>query len=293
MLTIPNDIKNRILYNEPLSLHTTLKIGGPAENFIKLDNLYDLPSIINHINQRKLNLTVLGSGSNVLINDTGLNGFVIILPQNIRITNECQHEIYLNIEAGCLLSKIIKFTKSYNYGGLEFLIGIPGTIGGSIVMNAGAQGHEISEYVDSVSAINIYTGEISKLLANDCKFNYRDSFFRSNSKWLITNVTLKIPKTQFQENCYKEFRLRTQPQKQPNAGSVFKNPKNQSAGFLIEKYVGKGYQLGNAAISKEHANIFVNLGNATATDFLALINHTKKIVRENTGIELDLEIIIL
>jgi len=272
-------------------------VGGPADVFVKLTILADLPHLINYVNEQQLPLVILGKGSNTLPSDNGFRGVVCVLPHRGIIT-ESRHgkNVTLKIDAGTVLSSLIQDCKRMSVGGLEPLVGIPGTLGGAIVSNAGAHGCEIGTFVDSLNCIHKRTGKTKTFQKAECKFAYRSSLFSTHRDWIIQIINLVFSPVPFSSEKVKEFkewRYSAQPVKLPNAGSIFKNPNGQFAGALIEKYIGKGFRIGQVAISEQHANIFVNLGGATAEQFRELIAHVKNVVYDKTGIRLEEEIIIL
>lgn len=288
----------RVTYNEPLSNHTSLKIGGPAKFFVKLNSLDKLPQLIEYSRCEQLPIVVLGNGTNVLFADKGFAGIVLQLPQGVlqSSVNTASAPRELLISAGYPLGKLVSSCRALNWGGLEFLAGIPGTVGGAVVTNAGAHGGEIGEYITKVEVLKLSTGQGSILTSSECDFAYRSSIFAKNSsEMIITKVHLTLPIKAFDQEIMMsnlKWRNKTQPVLKPNAGSIFKNPPGDFAGRLIEKYVGKGYQIGQAAISQEHANIFVNLGDASSSDFKKLIAHVKQVVYDGTGVLLDEEIVV-
>jgi len=280
-----------IFYNEPLSKHSSLKIGGLADFFIELEVATQLKDIINVSISRKMPILALGNGSNILFADKGFQGIVIRLPKGIKQKNKNN----LNINAGSNLAELLSFCKNNDLGGLEFLTGIPGTIGGAIVTNAGAHNQSISDFITNVLCFDLNSGKEVSFGKKDCEFGYRNSFFRNANEYIISNIDLQLSDIPFDQVKYADFfeRRSISNPKLPSLGSVFKNPSGYYAGALIEKYLGKGFKKGRVMISKEHANIFVNLGNATAKEFIDLIAITKKKVFKETNILLEEEIIIL
>ncbi|MFA5928743.1 MAG: UDP-N-acetylmuramate dehydrogenase, partial [Candidatus Margulisiibacteriota bacterium] len=179
-------------------------------------------------------------------------------------------------------------------GGLEFLTGIPGTVGGAVVSNAGAHGDEIQRYITYVDVLDSINGTSKRLSQSDCGFAYRHSIFRDCQTLIITRIGLDLDQQGFDQAKKQQildWRKNNQPLSQPNAGSIFKNPPGDNAGRLIEEFVGKGFQVGQAAVSLIHANIFVNLGGATAADFQKLIAQVKKMVYDKSQIQLEEEIV--
>ncbi|MFC1478039.1 UDP-N-acetylmuramate dehydrogenase [Candidatus Margulisiibacteriota bacterium] len=288
------DIKGKMFYNEPLSKHTSLKIGGPAGAYLALEDPSELKRVVDYSAANDIPLMILGNGTNVLVSDNGFDGIVIHLPSGISTLDpDYKIEKRLVVEAGCPMSELIRYCEKNNIGGLEFLIGIPGTIGGLVVSNAGSHGKEICDFIVSVECINKKTGKVNSFQNEECKFTYRSSIFIKKTDWIITRIILQMPDMPFTRDIgqsLKKWRRRTQPVTHPNIGSIFKNPDGHYAGELIEKYVGKGFSVGKAAVSTEHANIFINTGGATSDDFKQLIAHAKNVVYDNTGVRLEEEI---
>ena len=286
-----------VLGDEPLFKHTSLKIGGPAKLFIKLDSLDKLPKLIEYSKHEQLPIVVIGNGTNVLFDDMGFAGIVLKLPQGLlQVSEDTTIKRDVILSAGYTLGKLINNCREKNCGGLEFLTGIPGTVGGAVVTNAGAHGSEIGEFIKQVEVLKLDTGQVRVLSVADCNFAYRSSIFADMSiEMIITKVYLSLPIQGFDQEIMMtnlKWRNKTQPVLKPNAGSIFKNPPGDFAGRLIEKYVGKGYQIGQVAISQEHANIFVNLGEASSSDFKKLIAHVRQVVYDGTGVLLAEEIVV-
>ncbi|MFH1428896.1 MAG: UDP-N-acetylmuramate dehydrogenase [Candidatus Margulisiibacteriota bacterium] len=288
------DIKGKLFYNEPLSKHTSLKIGGLANAFLVLEDIAELKRVIDYSAANDVPLIILGNGTNVLISDDGFNGIVIRLPSGISAPDpDYKIEKRIVVEAGCPLIELIRYCEKNNFGGLEFLIGIPGTIGGLVVSNAGSHGKEICEFIVSVECINKKSGTLKSFQNEECGFTYRRSIFAKKTDWIIARIFIQMPDMPFTRDIgqsLKKWRKRTQPVSYPNIGSIFKNPEGYYAGELIERYVGKGFSIGKAAVSDEHANIFINTGGATSKDFKQLIAHAKNVVYDNTGVRLEEEI---
>lgn len=279
-----------LLENVSLKDYNTYKIGGKTKYLIKPYDINSLIKLIDYLKKNKINYLIIGKGSNIILPDEDFNGVVIILENlnNIIINNN-----NVIVESGCTLNSFINKIIDNNLGGLENLYGIPGTIGGAILQNAGCNGNVISDYLESVTYLedgNIYT--INK---NECEFNYRSSIFKHNKNKIILsckfNLELKDKeemKSIIKNNLIK--RKNSQPLEYPNAGSVFKNPKeNIYAGKLIEDERLKGKNISDAYVSEKHANFIVNKGNAKSKDIIDLINLIKKIIKEKYNIELELE----
>lgn len=286
--------KNKILENEPMSKHTTFKIGGPADLFIKIETINELKFIMGICKSKCIPLTIIGNGSNVLVKDKGIRGITVKI---------CFKELELienniiKVGSGVLLSKLSNFAYEKGLTGLEFACGIPGTIGGAITMNAGAHGKPISEVIYSTTYLD-NDGNIHKIDNKENEFGYRESLFSKNHNHIITSAEIKLEKGD--KECIKKtindnikFRNDNQPINLPSAGSIFKRGQNYVSAKLIDECGLKGLTIGNAKVSEKHAGFIVNTGNASADDVLQLIEIIKEKVKEKYKINLDLEIEVL
>jgi len=292
--TIRNEINNETaslcLMNESLKKHTTYGIGGPADLMIFPKSKQDLIKVIEIINENKIKLTILGSGSNVLVSDNGIRGAVISLKNSLKQIEVDENILYA--ECGTMLGKIVKHAVKNNLIGLENLNGVPGTLGGALIMNAGAWGGEISENLIHVEVINLKS-EIQKIQKKDLNFSYRQSSFNKDDILLSAKFNLKkADKDIIKENFIEaqSGRKKSQPLNKRSAGSLFKNPKNNSAGKLLDEAGLKGFSIGDAKISEKHANFFINDGNATSKDMLMLIKKAHKEVKDKFNVNLSLEV---
>lgn len=281
--------------NEPMSKHTSFKIGGNAEVYIKVNNLSKLSTILKECQASDVDYMILGNGSNLLVSDDGIRGVVIRLDGDFRkITLLDDTTIFCG--AGATLAYLCKFALNCGLSGLEFAWGIPGTVGGAVFMNAGAYDGEMKDVVHSVSHISP-SGEIGRTEKDDLNFGYRTSVYRSNNM-IITGVTLKLKKGNPDEirekmDDYMLRRSTKQPLEYPSAGSVFKRPEGNFAGALIEQCGLKGKTCGGAQVSEKHAGFIINKLNATAKDVRDLIGEIQKTVSDKTGYNLECELIIL
>ena len=281
--------------NEPMSKHTSFKIGGNADAYIKVNNLSKLSAILKECQTSDVDYMLLGNGSNLLVSDDGIRGAVIRLDGDFRkITLVDDTTIFCG--AGATLAYLCKFALNCGLTGLEFAWGIPGTVGGAVFMNAGAYEGEMKDVVHSVSHISP-SGEIGRIENDDLKFGYRTSVYRSNNM-IITGVTLKLKKGNPDEirakmDDYMSRRSTKQPLEYPSAGSVFKRPEGNFAGALIEQCGLKGKTCGGAQVSEKHAGFIINKSNATAKDVRDLIGEIQKTVSDKTGYNLECELIIL
>ena len=292
--TAMNEINNKTaslcLMNESLKKHTTYGIGGPADLMIFPKSKQDLIKVIEIINENKIQLTILGSGSNVLVSDNGIRGAVISLKNSLKQIEVDDNILYA--ECGTMLGKIVKHAVKNNLIGLENLNGVPGTLGGALIMNAGAWGGEISENLIHVEVINSKS-EIQKIQKKDLNFSYRQSSFNKDDILLSAKFNLKkADKDIIKENFIEaqSGRKKSQPLNKRSAGSLFKNPKNNSAGKLLDEAGLKGFSIGDAKISEKHANFFINDGDATSKDMLMLIKKAHKEVKDKFNINLSLEV---
>lgn len=284
------NLKGKIRFNEPLSKHTTFKIGGPAKIFIEPYNLNDLKLLLRKTKKDKIPLKVIGSGSNLLVSDRGIDGIVIKLssPYFRKIKF---YSGFLEAGAGVSLPDLIKRTTALNLSGCEFLTGIPGTVGAALVMNAGTKDREIKELVKDVTVID-YNGKMRTLDEKNIKFDYRNS---SLSKYVVLNTRLRLIKKSKNEilnkiRLYRNYRNSTQDLSHHNAGCIFKNPLKSSSGRLIDECGLKGEHFGDAWVSYKHANFIINKDKARAADVLKLMDYIKQKVKQKFNIALEPEI---
>ena len=280
--------RGKILLEEPLDKLTTFNIGGPADIYIEPANVDELVKIIKYLDENEINYIVLGNGSNVLVSDEGFRGAVINLESGLN---------FIKIESGFVvagsgvkLSRFVDFCIENGFAGVEMLAGIPGTLGGAIVMNAGAYSQEISEHIVDVDVIR--KGKFIRLKRKECNFRYRGSDLEGD---IVVQARFKFGPgdTEKMREKRREIlikRKQTQPVEYPNAGSIFKNPEGDFAGRLIELAGLKGLSCGDAEISTKHANFIINKGKAKAKDVLKLIKIARKKVYEKFGIKLELEV---
>jgi len=301
-LDIANQIKNlgiqqeNILYNEPMKKHTTFKIGGPAQIFIKIDNIEDLKKVLLFANKNNQQVTIIGNGSNLLVLDKGIKGITL----NIRIEKidieKKDEKVKIIVGAGEKIGKLAKICLQEQITGLEELSGIPGTIGGAIRMNAGAHGKEMKDIVKTVKCMD-YQGNERTFTNEELEFNYRSSIFKKE-KYIITQIELSLQKGQKEDikekmEEYALYRKEKQPIEYPSAGSTFKRGNDFITAKLIDEAGLKGYHIGDAEVSTKHGGFVINKGNATAKDVLELIEHVKNEVynKFKKRIELEIEII--
>ena len=283
-------VKGSLLENEPMSKHTSYGIGGPASAYITPRDRNDLCSILKFAVKNDITVYFIGSGSNLLVSDDGINGIVISPAKSLKMLEIEENSIVA--ESGVMLGKLVKETMKRNLTGLESLIGVPGTLGGALMMNAGAFGGEISNYLISVDVMTS-KGKLKTYKANEIDFSYRFSSFSTDEFILLARFTLKFEDPNIiseRRKVASSGRKTNQPLRFRSAGSVFKNPKDHAAGYLIDKVGLKGKRIGDAEISTHHANFFINHGNASASDITGLIELAKNAVLKKFDIELELEI---
>lgn len=280
--------------NEPMSAHTTFKVGGCCDIMVFPNSIESVRRLILCANALRLDYYILGNGSNVLFSDNGFRGAIITLgPDFSDITVEGD---IITASAGTALKKVCLKALESGLTGLEFAYGIPGTVGGAIYMNAGAYGGEMKGVVVKVTCIN-RRGEIVTHCADELNFAYRSSRFTDSDEVILSadfklqNGDSSLIKARMDELM--ERRKSRQPLEYPSAGSTFKRPEGTFAGLVIEQSGLKGYTVGGAQISEKHANFVINKGGATADDIIRLISDVKKTVKEKTGFELECEIRII
>jgi UDP-N-acetylmuramate dehydrogenase len=287
----PKSLKGKVRLEEPLSKHTTFKIGGPAKLFIEPFDLPDLRRALSLAEINKLPVFLLGSGSNILASDKGIKGMVLRLSSGY-FKNISRQGNTIKVGSGFLLSQLVLYSKKHGLSGVEFLIGIPGTIGGALVMNAGAWGKSVGDIVQEVTVMD-YQGKIKILAREQIKFAYRKS---SLAKYIILNCKLKLAKDAKQAvgnniTRYIKKRRNSQDLSLPSAGCIFKNPVSKaSAGKLIDLCFLKNKRIGGACVSHKHANFILNCDNARSEDILKLISLIKKKVKQKFNINLKPEI---
>lgn len=273
-----------------LSTLTTYKTGGIAKLVVYPNNINNLKQMLKLIHKYNIKYFILGKGSNTLFSDKEFNGVIIKLDKlnNFKIK---QTEIY--VESGMILSKLVQASVKNELTGLEFAIGIPGTIGGAIYMNAGAYGNNMSNIVKSVIVLN-EKFQIKEIPLEELKFDYRYSIFQDNKNLICVAANIKLEHgnhdeiaSKIKENLLK--RKNSQPLEYPSAGSVFRNPEGNYAGKVIEELGLKGKNIGGAEISTKHANFIINKNNASSSDILNLIKLVQKEVKDKYKIDLKLE----
>jgi UDP-N-acetylmuramate dehydrogenase len=285
----------KVLENEPLAKHTTMKIGGPAEIFIEPSNSEDLTKAFRIIKKHNANWRAIGRGSNLLVADKGIEGVVIKLGlgmDDFELNGET-----LTVGGGYSIIKLATIISKKGLSGLEFSSGIPGSIGGAVYMNAGAHGADMSKILVKAHIL-FEDGTLEWLTNEEMKFSYRTSILQDERPGICIGAVLKLQKGE-KENIVavmqknKDYRRDTQPWNYPCAGSIFRNPLPKYAGQLVEDAGLKGYQIGGAKISEMHGNFIVNAGGATAQDVLDLIDFVKKTIYEKYEVSMETEVEII
>lgn len=285
-----------ILKNEPMAKHTSFKIGGNAEYFIKVKSIQNLKKILILANIKNIPITIVGNGTNLLVREGGIKGFVLKLDFNEFKIKRNANEILITVEAGMSLAALSAIALKEEIEGLEFLSGIPGTIGGAVRMNAGAYGTEMKDIVLKTKVMT-YDGKVKNLTLEEQNFSYRNSVF-ANNEFIILETTLKLKKGNKEEieakmKEYALSRKNSQPLEYPNAGSTFKRVEGKITAKLIDECGLKGFNVGDAEISRKHAGFVVNKGNATAEDVLNLSKIVQQKVKEKFDVNIELEILVL
>jgi UDP-N-acetylmuramate dehydrogenase len=275
----------------PLSEKTSLGIGGTTDQLL-LRKMETIPQVMRLLAEENIPHRFLGGGTNVLINDGELPYVVLHLPTSqpgMRIEDNAAY-----VDAAADLGGMVTFCAKHDLGGMEGLIGVPGSVGGALRMNAGAYGTQIGSYVREVELYRAATGEIETLRGDDIRFDYRHTSFAPDD--LMLRVKLELPSKPFKDilagiKVCNEKRRASQPLNQKSAGCIFKNPAGGSAGRMIDELGLKGHRVGDAMVSDRHANFFVNAANASCADMLRLIDDVRERVRVAFGMELENEVI--
>ena len=290
--------KEKIMQNEPMNKHTSFKIGGNADFFVKATTEEDVRNVLQICQDNNIPLTVLGNGSNILVKDGGIKGITLkICIDNIDIQKDENNKAIITVSAGVLFGKLAQVFLQNPISGFEFASGIPGTIGGAVRMNAGAYGSEFKDIVTETTCMN-QEGKIIKLSNEEQDFGYRSSIFQKVN-YIILETKLLLKTEENSEDIknkmteYRNSRMEKQPVEFPSAGSTFKRGEDFITAKLIDECGLKGYTVGGAQVSTKHAGFVINTGNATAEDVIKLIEIIKEKVFEkfNKKIELEIEII--
>jgi len=278
--------------NISLSNFTTWRIGGPAEWIAQPRNIEEIKFLINWINTKKIPCNIIGAGSNLLINDKGIKGLSLCM-RNFKGIQIDKNSGIIEVLSGEMLPTLARKAAASGLHGLEWAVGIPGTIGGAVVMNAGAQKHSISSYLESITTLSL-KGEYKIIKGKDLNFGYRYSLLQKE-ELIVLSARLKLvsgnaEKIRQVTNENLNHRLKTQPYQAQTCGSVFRNPEPFKAAKLIEELGLKGFHLGGAEISKIHSNFIINANKASSCDVRELIKYIQKKVFNSYGILLETEV---
>lgn len=280
-----------IRFDEPLGKHTTMAVGGLCDGFLSA-GLEDIPKALDLCKENNIPVHILGNGSNTIGTDKGYRGLIICIGRKMNkvlVKNELSIEAW----AGAKLSAVAEVAAASGIGGFEFLAGIPGSLGGAIVMNAGAYGGEIKNLIKTVTFLE--NGEARTEKCENLNFGYRESYFLDHPKAIVLSAELsgvKKEESQIREEMadFAKRRMSTQPLEFPSSGSFFKRPTGYFAGKLIQDAGLKGYTIGGAAISEKHAGFVINKGGATYQDIKSLSDHVKKCVMDKFGVLMEHEV---
>lgn len=287
--------RKQILRDEKMSKHTSFKIGGPADFFIDIQNTKELKFVLELANKNNIPVTVVGNGTNLLVSDKGIRGIVIkISISDFKVVRK-KDKAEITISSGYSVGKLAQLALKEELTGLEFLAGIPGSIGGAIRMNAGAYGSQMQDIVVSTRYME-RDGKIKKLNLDEHKFSYRNSIFAEMQDVIILETVIEAKygnakDIKIKMDEYMKSRIEKQPLDLPNAGSTFKRKGDIITAKIIDECGLKGYRIGDAAVSEKHAGFVVNVGNATAKEVLELTDYIKDTVKKEKNIDIELEIL--
>ncbi|MBN2419084.1 MAG: UDP-N-acetylmuramate dehydrogenase [Deltaproteobacteria bacterium] len=284
-------LNEAVIFNTSMSSYSTFRVGGNAEAICFISELPLLTQVVSFLHSEEIPWMTIGKGSNLLITDKGINGAVIILRGKLAEVFEGNGQT-VTAGGGISIVRLLKYCVQNELSGMEFMSGIPGTLGGAVIMNAGACGQEIGARLKKIGIVN-REGKKEEIDRSQISFEYRRSNMPESA--IVYSVTLGLEKGEGDSireriRINLDKRKKSQPLNMPSAGSVFKNPPGKFAGKLIEESGLKGKRIGGAMISPGHANFIVNAGNARASDIIELIDYTRKKVKEDSGIDLETEI---
>lgn len=282
-----------VVKNKPLKDHTYTKLGGNADYFVTPTKAAQVQQVVQFAKEKDIPFMLLGNGSNLIIKDGGIRGIVMYLGELMNMSVE---GTVLHAEAGALIVEVSRLALDHSLTGLEFACGIPGSVGGALFMNAGAYGGEIKDILISATIVD-KEGNIREVLAEDLDLAYRTSNIPENG-YIVLDAKFQLEvgepasiKAVMDDLTYK--RESKQPLEYPSCGSVFKRPPGYYAGKLIQDSGLQGHTIGGAQVSLKHAGFIVNINRATATEYIALIKHVQKVVKETFGVELEREVRII
>ena len=281
-----------LFWDEPMANHTTFRVGGPADALIQVADKEQLGKLISYFGKVSQEYFVLGKGSNLLVSDRGYRGVVLDMSKHFTQVRVEGNLIYA--QAGASLPQVAVLAANHGLSGLEFAAGIPGTIGGGVVMNAGAYDGEMKQVVKRVTVLN-QMGEEMELDNETMEFGYRTSIIK-NRPFLVQEVVFELTPGNKEEiikkgNDFNQRRREKQPLEYPSAGSTFKRPEGYFAGKLIMDAGLRGYRIGGAQVSEKHCGFVINVGNATASDIYDLMDEVSEKVKEQFGVTLEPEVV--
>lgn len=283
-------IEGRVLFDAPMKKFTSIKVGGPADSLLFPKDMVELRKVVRYTRRKDIPILILGKGTNLVVRDKGIRGWVISLTQGMKKV-QLEGDV-IEAEAGLSLQRLVQFSIQKNLTGLEPFFGIPGTVGGGLAMNAGAWGVELKDILLSITLMN-EKGEVVERPRKKLKFSYRRLAIPPT--WIILKGRFQLKKGRKEEilehvRSYSEIRKRTQPLDYPSAGSIFKNPAEGPAGKWIEEAGLKGFRMGQAMVSDRHANFIINLGKATAQEVIHLMEWVERKIYEEKAISLEREV---
>ena len=286
--------QENISLQETMAGHTTFRVGGPADCFVKIENENQLIAVLTWLKQREIPYYVLGNGSNLLVSDAGFRGVILQIADKMNRIEVIGEEIIA--DAGVTMSRVARTAWEHGLEGLEFASGIPGTIGGGVTMNAGAYGGEMCQVLAAVRVVDD-KGQVLEIPVDEMAFGYRTSVIKSNP-YVVTSVRFKLQagdKDQIKARMddFAARRRDKQPLEYPSAGSTFKRPEGHFAGKLIMDAGLAGMQIGGAQVSEKHCGFVINTGDATSADVRTLIGQVQEKVKGQFGVDLEPEVIYL
>jgi UDP-N-acetylmuramate dehydrogenase len=297
MTEVLGGVEGKVFYNEPMSHHTSLKVGGNADALVVIESEDQLAQIVGKLNAAKINYLPVGNLTNIIVRDGGYRGAILLMSGLNEINYQQMPDggHYVFAQAGTALASVVSLSLNCELTGLEFCAGIPGSVGGAVWMNAGAFGSEMKDVVTEVSLFTVH-GQKTTLMREEIVFNYRRTVLPADA--IIINARLKLEKgerEQIQEKIREimQARQKKHPLAYPNAGSIFKNFPGMPAGRIIEELGLKGKCCKDAEVSQKHANFIVNKGKACATDVLTLIGLITERAKKEKGIDLETEVIVI
>ena len=283
--------QENVMKDEPMKKHTTFRIGGPADYFVTPESREEIQAIVELCKKEEIPYSVIGNGSNLLVGDKGYRGVILQIFKKMNQIRVEENKIYAG--AGALLSKIAATALSESLTGFEFAAGIPGTLGGACVMNAGAYGGEMKDVLETVTVLT-RDGDVKTLTKDELELGYRTSVI-AKKDYIVLSAVIRLENGKKEEikavmDDLKEKRITKQPLEYPSAGSTFKRPEGYFAGKLIQDAGLRGFQVGGAQVSEKHCGFVVNKDQATAADVMNLMNQVSDKVYEMSGVRLEPEV---